>query len=104
MPEEENQQSEPQESGTEKKRRGRPKGSGKKEEKSNNFIPEVAKFFVLSTGENILDSEPKIVKSETIITDIREYADSAEIKPEEVVIFELGRRVTVKTQITVIPE
>jgi hypothetical protein len=84
-----------------KKRRGRPPGSNSK--KKEQEVPSTEKFYVIGAGENITDCEPKIVKSETLIEEIRSFSEHADIKASEVLIFELGPRVKVEQELKITP-
>jgi len=83
-----------------KKRRGRPPGSGKKAKAPK--TQDVGSMYILGTGDP-LECEPKIVKGENLTDSIKEFAEQVEIKPDDVFIYEVGQKVTVKTEISITP-
>jgi hypothetical protein len=85
-----------------KKRRGRPPGSGRKSRTPKNDVVTGAMMYVLGTGEP-LESEPKVVKGENLSEAIKEFAEQADIKTDEVFVYELGQKVMVKTEVTISP-
>ena len=84
----------------EKKRRGRPPGSGKKGRPKKGVV--APGMFVLAAGE-VTECEAAVVLGKDVITKIAEYAEAHELKAEEVKVFEVGKQVIVKSEITITP-
>ena len=100
MPDEKKPETATESKPEEKKRRGRPPGSGKKGRPKKGA--ETSGMFVLAAAD-VTDCEAVIVPGKDVITKIAEYAEAHELKAEEVKVFEVGKQVIVKSEITITP-